>query len=352
MKKTILSLLVFAVVFVSCGPKKDARPDTASGLKPSNFVTTTIDGKKTDLYVLKNANGMEVTVLNIGARIVSVMVPDKNGTLQNVVLGYDTIAPYLQLNDYYGAVVGRYANRISNESFMLDRVNYTLRTNEGSTSLHGGPRGFSTQYFDITQISESEVMATYMSKAKEEGFPGALDVTVTYTVMPDNALSIKYEATTSQPTVVNLSNHAYFNLSGAKATNVNDQALFIDAAKYTPVDENLIPTGAIENVTPTLDFTTAKTPDNTFQYDHNYVLNTPGDMNVMAAKLLSNTTGIKMEVYTTEPGIQLYIDKAKPSFCLETQHFPDSPNRPEFPSTVLRPGEVFSSQTIYKFGTE
>lgn len=353
MKKTILNLLILTLVFVSCGKKEAVRPDTASGLTPGKFVTITTAGDTTDLYVLKNAAGMEVCVTNTGARIVSVMVPDKSGQMQNVVLGYDNIEPYMQLTDYLGATVGRYANRISNGTFTLDRVAYRTRANEGGTTLHGGPRGFSTQYFDIVQTSDNELTASYFSKANEEGFPGNLNVSVSYKLTSDNALAISYEATTDRATVINLTNHSYFNLSGASATGVADHLLFMDAAEVTAVDANLIPTGKFEKVKNTpLDFAELKAIQSDYSYDINYVLNKPGDIQNMAAKLVSASTGIRMEVYTTEPGIQLYVDKARPSFCLETQHFPDSPNRPEFPTTILRVDSVFQSNTIYKFGIE
>jgi aldose 1-epimerase len=352
LKSVFLTLAAFVLLFVSCGKKELVLPDTDSGLKPANFETITENKDTTHLYVLKNANGMEVCVTNIGVRIVSILVPDKNGNRQNVVLGYDSIQPYLQLNNSYGAVMGRYANRIAGASFVLDRVTYRLRSNNGKNTIHGGPRGFNTQYFKIEQSGAQKLEAVYFSKSGEEGFPGNLNLTVTYTLTDDNALQIDYQATSSPATVINLTNHSYFNLSGATATTIEDHSLYLNASNYTPVDEELIPTGAIASVKNTaFDYTTLRPIDTKVVYDLNYVLNNPGKIDVLAAKTLSETTGINLEVYTTEPGVQLYTGK-NPSFCLETQHFPDSPNHPNFPTTILRVDSVFNSRTIYKFGIE
>lgn len=295
---------------------------------------------------------MEMCVSNIGARIISLMVPDKSGTLQNVVIGHDKIEPYMQLADYFGATIGRYANRIAGAEVTIDRVKYKLRNNEGENILHGGPRGFHTQYFEIEKRGDSKLVAYYMSKAGEEGFPGNLSFTVTYTLTADNALEIEYEANTDRTTLINPTNHSYFNLTGAGATAINDHELFIDATQYTPVNDQLIPTGAIAKLPAELDFSTAKTVEANGFYDHNYVLSNPGNIENVAAKLVSNTSGITMEVYTTEPGMQFYRYGEKPSVCLETQHFPDSPNHPTFPSTLLTADEVFASKTIYKFGVK
>ncbi|MDR2682970.1 MAG: galactose mutarotase [Dysgonamonadaceae bacterium] len=349
MKKTSFVLFVtLCIALISCG-KKEVETPTLSGLLPSKFEYTTEDGEVNRLYVLKNAQGMEVTVVNIGARIVSVVAPDKDGGRKNVVLGFDSIQPYLQPKNFYGAIVGRYANRIADGSFDLDRVTYRIRTNEGKNQLHGGPRGFYTRYFSIEQPDEQSVVCSYLSKDGEEGYPGNLKLTVTYTLTEANALRIDYQATTDRATYLNITNHAYFNLSGADANTLADHQLYIDAANYTPVREDLIPTGAIAPVEGAIDLTTLRPLDLSYQYDLNYVLNRPGDIDHLAAELYSSTTGIGMEVYTTEPGVQFYDDKARPSVCLETQHFPDSPHNPSFPSTVLRVDSVFNSQTIYKF---
>jgi aldose 1-epimerase len=266
-----------------------------------------------------------------------------------VVLGYDSIQPYLQLKNFYGAIFGRYANRIADVSFELDRVTYRIRTNEGKNQLHGGPRGFYARYFTIEQPDEHTAICNYFSKESEEGYPGNLKLTVTYSLTEDNALLIDYKATTDRATYINVTNHAYFNLSGADANTLTDHQLYINASNYTPVREDLIPTGEIRKVDGVIDFTTSRPLELSYQYDLNYVLDRPGDIDNRAAELYSTTTGIGMEVYTTEPGIQFYDDKARPSVCLETQHFPDSPHHPQFPTTILRVDSVFSSQTIYKF---
>jgi aldose 1-epimerase len=352
MKKVIFTVALFVLLFISCGKKELVLPDTDSGLHPANFVTITEKGDTTHLYVLKNANGMEVCVTNIGARIVSIWVPDKTGNKRNVVFGYDSIQPYMQLKDTHGAVIGRYANRIAGGKFVLDRVNYQLRTNSGGNTIHGGPRGFSTQYFTIEQTNRQTLSANYLSKKGEEGFPGEMNFSVTYTLTDDNALNIDYQATSRPATIINVTNHSFFNLSGRDATSIEDHSLFLNADKYTPVDEEKIPTGEIAKVKNTpYDFTTTR-PIDKFPYDINYVLNNPGNSEKLAAKAVSNTTGITMEVYTTEPGIQLYTPQKSATFCLETQHFPDSPNHPNFPSTALSADSVFVSKTIYKFGIE
>jgi aldose 1-epimerase len=352
MRTTTFIFVISCLLAISC-KKESVETATLSGLWPSKFEIRTNEGEINRLYVMRNAKGMEVTVINIGARIVSAVLPDKAGNNRNVVLGYDSINPYLQLGDYFGAIVGRYANRIADGTFELDRVTYRVRQNEGKNILHGGPRGFFSRYFTIEQPSEQSLICSYFSKAGEEGFPGNLKVKVTYTLTDENAIAIDYEATTDRATLINLTNHAYFNISGATTNTVGDQSLFIDAFTYTPTREDLITTGEIAKVEGTpLDYTTLRPIDIDYPYDLNYVLNKPGDITNLAAKVVSSSTGIKMEVYTTEPGIQLYIDKERPSLCLETQHFPDSPHHPDFPTTVLRADSVYNSQTIYKFGVE
>ena len=381
MKKTLFILALFALCF-SCG-KKEAKVEqpTDSGLFPSKFVKQLESGKTTKLYILKNAKGMEVCVTNIGGRIVSIWVPDKNGNFRDVALGFDNIESYIPINTNFGAIIGRYGNRIAGGKFTLsNRATFTLRQNNGKNTLHGGPRGFHTCFFEIQQPDDKTLICKYLSKNTEEGFPGELLVTVTYTLTDDNALNIGYEAKSNQLTVVNLTNHSYFNLSGNPENTILDHILYLNADSYTPTNEELIPTGKIEKVAKTpLDFTIPKAigeriNDTTFQaikfgkgYDHNFVLNTKGEISALAAKVVSPSNGITMEVYTTEPGIQLYtgnfldgssIGKKeipynfRTALCLETQHFPDSPNQPNFPSTELRPDGVYKSRTIYKFGVE
>jgi len=382
MKKALFILTVFALC-VSCGKKetKEQVTTTASGLLPSKFETKMEDGKATHLYTLKNAKGMEVCVTNIGGRIVSIWVPDKNGAFQDVVLGFDNIDSYLPITTNFGAIIGRYGNRIANGRLRLsNRAAYTLRQNDGKNTLHGGPRGFHTCYFNIAQPDSVTLVCSYLSKHLEEGFPGDLGLTVTYKLTDDNALDISYEAKSNLLTAVNLTNHSYFNLSGNPANTVLDHLVYLNADSYTPTDKDLIPTGTITKVAGTpLDFTKPRAlgdriNDSTFEaikfgkgYDQNFVLNTKGDINAVAAKVVSPSNGITMEVYTTEPAIQLYSGNflngsivgkkgiAYPNHsavCLETQHFPDSPNHPNFPSTELRPDSVFKSHTIYKFGVQ
>jgi len=380
MKKIFFILTVFALC-VSCGKKDVKEQLTDSGLNPANFKTVLESGKTTQLYTMKNANGMEACVTNIGGRIVSIWVPDKNGKFQDVVLGFDSIQPYIPITTNFGAIIGRYGNRIANGKITLsNRATYTLRVNDGKNILHGGPRGFHTCFFDIEQPDSSKLVCTYLSKNNEEGFPGDMTVTVTYALTNDNALDISYEATCNQLTVVNLTNHSYFNLSGDPKNTVLDNVLYLNADAYTPTGKDLIPTGKIEKVARTpLDFTKpvaigAHINDTVFEairfgggYDHNFVLNTKGDINTVAAKATSPISGITMEVYTTEPGIQVYTGnfldgsivgkkgiayQHRTALCLETQHFPDSPNHPNFPSTELWPDSVYKSHTIYKFGIE
>jgi aldose 1-epimerase len=369
---------IIALTMVSCG-KKEVEQTTASGLYPSKFETVTEDGKATHLYTLKNAKGMEVNVTNIGGRIVSIWVPDKDGNYQDVVLGFDNIEQYIPVNTNFGALIGRYGNRIAGAQITLSNTaTYKIRQNDGKNTLHGGSRGFHTRYFDIEQPNSQNVVCKYLSKNLEEGFPGDLTVIVTYTLTDDNALSIDYSATTNILTVVNLTNHSYFNLSGDPNNTILDHVLYLNADAYTPTNEELIPTGKLESVAKTpMDF---KTPtaigdrinDTSFEaiklgngYDHNYVLNYPGKINEVAAKVYAPSTGITMEVYTTEPGIQIYtgnfldgsqtgkkgtVYKQRTALCLETQHFPDSPHQKLFPSTELHPDSTYHTQTIYKFG--
>jgi len=379
MKKILFISAVFALC-VSCA-KEAKEQSTKSGLFPSKFETKLDNGKTTHLFTLKNANGMEVCVTNIGGRIVSIWVPDKSGNFQDVVLGFDSIQPYIPVTTNFGAIIGRYGNRIANGQFTLsNRATFRLRQNDGKNTLHGGPRGFHTCFFDIEQPDSSKLVCKYLSKDGEEGFPGEMLATVTYTLTSDNALDIQYEATTNQLTVVNLTNHSYFNLSGDPKNTVLDNLLYINADSYTPTDAGLIPTGKIEKVAGTpLDFTKpeaigSRINDTTFEaiklgrgYDHNFVLNTKGDINTVAAKATSPISGISLAVYTNEPGIQVYTGnflngtsngkkgiayQRRTALCLETQHFPNSPNQPNFPSTELRPDSVYKSHTIYKFGVE
>ena len=374
MKRLCMAVMAMCLL-LSCGEKREEA--TLSGLMKSDFVSE-VEGKPTALYVLKNKNGAEACITNYGGRLVSVMVPDKNGKMTDVVLGYDNIGQYVQSEGNYGALIGRYGNRINQGKFTLDDIEYTLPQNNGAHCLHGGPQGYHARMWDAKQLNDQALELTYLSKDGEAGFPGNLDIKVTYTLTDDNAVGIKYEATTDKKTVVNLTNHSYFNLSGVPGSDVLDQLVMINADNYTPVDSTLIPVGISPVDGTPLDLRTpvaiGKQINDPFQqlqfgrgYDLNWVLNTNGDKNVLAAKAYSPTSGIALEVYTNEPGIQFYTgnfmdgkDTGKPgvlylhrgALCLETQHYPDSPNHPDFPSVVLNPGEKYLSECIYKFTVE
>lgn len=374
MKKITLALLV-VFAFISCN-QKISKP----AIQPEAFHKL-VDGKQVDLYSLKNKNGLEITVTNYGGRVVSLMVPDKNGKLEDVVLGYESIDGYLNANEqYFGASIGRYGNRIANGSFILDSIKYNLAVNNAPNSLHGGVKGFSAKVWDAVQKGENEVELKLVSSDMEEGYPGELKVTVNYRLTDANEFAITYRAETSKPTVLNLTNHSYFNLHGAGNGDILDHEVFLNADKYTPIDSALIPTGIIESVIGTpFDFTTpvtvgARINDKNEQlafglgYDHNFVLNKTDEKVVtLAASVYDPQSGRFMEVLTNEPGVQFYTGnflkgkeigkQSKPynfrsALCLETQHFPNSPNSPEFPSVVLRPGEIYNSVCIYKFSVK
>ncbi|MDR3141768.1 MAG: galactose mutarotase [Tannerellaceae bacterium] len=374
MKKLIVSVWAIAAL-LSCGEKKEEL--TLSGLKQTDFVSM-VDGKLTALFVLKNSNGAEACITNYGGRLVSMMAPDRNGKMTDVVLGYDNIGDYTSSDGNFGALIGRYGNRIANGKFILDETEYTLPQNNNGHCLHGGPNGYHTRVWDARLVNGQTLELTYLSRDGEAGFPGNLDIKVTYTLEDNNAIAINYEATADKATIVNLTNHSYFNLSGDPGAPITDQSILINADSYTPVDETLIPIG-IEPVEGTpmdlrMPAVIGAHIDDPFEqltrgrgYDHNWILNAGGDIHTLAAKAVSAKSGIGLEVYTNEPGIQFYTgnfmsgaDKGKQgvtyphrgAFCLETQHYPDSPNQPQFPSTVLRPGETYTSKCIYKFTVE
>ena len=339
------------------------------------------DGRTAFLYTLKNKNGMEVTITNYGGIVVSLMAPDSHGTMKDVVLGYDSLSSYVANNPYFGALIGRYGNRIGKGRFTLNNMEYKLAANNGANHLHGGVVGFDKVLWDVSEMesqSGKSLMLTYVSNDGEEGYPGTLSVKVVYALSDSNELKIDYEAKTDKPTVVNLTHHSYFNLAGAGSGDILGHELQILAATFTPVDKGLIPTGELRAVKETpMDFTMptkigARIEANDEQirraggYDHNWVLNKPAGTFGLAARVADNTSGRVMEVWTTEPGLQFYsgnfLDgsnigkgeipyKHRYGFCLETQHFPDSPNKPSFPSTVLKPGETYNSSTVYRFLT-
>jgi aldose 1-epimerase len=332
-------------------------------------------------YLLKNKNGLYTKICAYGGRVMSLFTPDRNGNFEDIVLGYDSPEEYLASNEkYYGATIGRYGNRIAKGSFTIGNQTCQLATNNGNNSLHGGPGGFHNVYWKIVQPDGKTLEMEYVSKDMEEGFPGNLNVKVIYSLTDSNELKIEYFATTDKPTVVNLTHHSFFNLTGNPRKSINDHVLEIPAEYYTPVNSELIPTGEIAPVQGTpFDFRTpavigARVDEKHEQlifgrgYDHNWVLDPRGERKTFerAARVTDPVSGRTMEVYTNEPGIQFYggnflngkdLGKGKipynfrTAFCLETQHFPDSPNQSSFPSTLLNPGETYHSVCIYKFGT-
>jgi aldose 1-epimerase len=336
------------------------------------------------LYTLSNAKGMKVKITNYGAIIASIVVPDRDGKMTDVALGYDRVEDYINAVDkpYFGAIVGRYGNRIAKGSFTLDGETYTLAINNPPNHLHGGIIGFDKVVWDakLTRGSGWQGLELkYLAKDKEEGYPGNLNATVTYKLMDENELRVDYHATTDKATPINLTQHTYFNLKGEGEGTILDHELMLNAKKFTPVDEGLIPTGETPEVAGTpFDFTTAKAIGRDIGaenqqlayglgYDHNFVLDKADGEMALAARVHEPTSGRVLEVSTTEPGIQFYCGNfldgrlsgksGKPyvhrgGFCLETQHFPDSPNRPNFPSTILKPGDEYKSTTVFKFSAE
>lgn len=380
MKKALLfATLAFALLACNNDNKSSTstekmEPSKTSGNAGKSFGTA--DGKDITEYTLRNASGMSVSIINYGGTITKLMVPDKKGTTGDVVLGYENLDGFLQKgNPYFGALIGRYGNRIAGGKFTLDGKTYTLAQNNNGNSLHGGNKGFDKVVWDAKKPEgDSSLVLTYVSKDGEEGYPGTLNVKVVYTLTADNALKIDYTATTDKATPVNLTNHAYFNLSAGADSTINNHELQMDADRYTPVNDALIPTGQIATVKGTpMDFTAAKPVGRDLAkvkggFDHNWVLNKKGDGLAKVASVYHPTSGRYMEVFTTQPGLQFYSGNfldgtltntkggAKyvqhAALCLETQHFPDSPNQPSFPSTILKPGETYHHTTVYKFSTK
>ena len=368
----IISIVL--ILFLACSCKENQ--EKISLIPESNF-STIIDGKPVMLYTLKNKNGLVTQITNLGGRVVSLWTPDKGGVFQDIVLGFDNPKAYLEASEkYFGTLVGRYGNRIAKGKFTLNQKEYTLATNNGENHLHGGLKGFNDVVWNANQIDAQTLELTYLSKDMEEGYPGNLNVKVIYQLTDSNELKIQYWATTDKATPVNLTHHSFFNLNGADSQTINDHLMQINANKYIPVDSTLIPTGAIAMVEGTpMDFRTptaiGNRVDNDFDqliygrgYDHNWVLNRKDKGLSLVAKITAPKTGRVLEVYTNEPGLQFYggnfldgtiVGKNKKSyghrsaFCLETQHFPDSPNHKNFPSTILNPGEEYYSICIYKF---
>ncbi len=332
----------------------------------------TEDGKEVDLYTLTNDNGLKAQITNYGGIVTSLQVPDRDGNLGDIVSGYDSLEEYIKNNPYFGALIGRCGNRISKGKFTLDGVEYTLATNQDANHLHGGIKGFDKMVWDAEEMQTDEGPAlklTYLSKDGEEGYPGNLSCTVIYTLTNNDELKVSYEAETDKDTIVNLTHHSYFNLGGHGSGDTLGHELMINADNYTPVDEELIPTGQIKPVKDTpMDFTKptaigARIDQVEGGYDHNYVLNSSEGSLALAASVYEPKTGCVMEISTTEPGIQFYsgnfldgsikgkgtVYNKHSAFCLETQHFPDAPNKPGFPSIVLRPGEKYTHLTVHKF---
>jgi aldose 1-epimerase len=340
----------------------------------------TPDGQSVDIYTLQNRNGLEARIMTYGGIVVSLKTPDKSGKFDDVVLGYDTLEAYLKRNPYFGALVGRYGNRIAKGKFTLNGKTYSLATNNGQNNLHGGVKGFDKVVWTAKPLETANgpaLQLQYLSKDGEEGFPGNLSVTATYTLTNDNALRLDFEATTDKDTICNLTNHSYFNLNGG--TDVLDYLVQIHAEKFVPVDATLIATGELRSVAGTpLDFrkptaigARIDSPDEQIQiakgYDHTWVFDKPASQLGLGARVVDKVSGRCLEVLTTEPGTQFYtgnfldgtimgkdgeVYPRRHGFCFEPQHFPDSPNHPNFPSVVLKPGQVYKNTIIYKFSTE
>jgi aldose 1-epimerase len=377
MGKIFSSIALIAAVIFTGGFGEKGK----ANLKKESYGKTA-DGQEVELYTLSNTNGLETEITTYGGIVVSIKVPDRDGKFDDVVLGFDSLDGYLKGHPFFGALVGRYGNRIGKAKFTLNGKEYKLAVNNGENSLHGGNKGFDKVVWKAKPVTVKDGVAlelSYLSKDGEEGFPGNLSVKVTYTLTNTNELKIDYSATTDQDTIVNLTNHSYFNLAGQGNGDILAHQLQINADRFTPVDAGLIPTGELRSVKATpLDFTQvaaigARIGQDDEQlklgkgYDHNFVLNGKAGTLRLAAKVVEPTTGRVMEVLTTEPGVQLYTANfldgslkgkdgksygARSAFCLETQHFPDSPNKPDFPTTVLKKGGRYQTTTVFKFSTD
>jgi len=378
MKTNALFIVIAALLLSACNMQSVTGKENIEMSITKESFGTTKDGKQAVLYTLTNANGCVVKMSDYGCIITELHVPDKKGELADVVCGYHSLDKYIENSPYFGAVVGRYGNRIEKGKFTLKGKEYTLATNENNIShLHGGNVGFDKVIWDAEPLETDEGPALkmkYLSKDGEEGYPGNLSVTLVYTLTHDNALKIEYEATTDKTTVLNLTHHSYFNLGGHGSGSILDHKMTINADHYTPVDKDLIPTGEVRPVANSpMDFTTPHTIGERIEkveggYDHNYVLNKPevGAL-TLAAKVVEPDSGRIMDVYTTEPGIQFYsgnfldgtitgkdgaVYEKHAAIVLETDHFPNSPNTPHFPSVVLEPGQTYTQVCIYKFSTK
>ena len=373
MKKFFAFAQVFLAGFTACVVPPSSREHAPLDKDRVNAFADSVNGKKVKLFTLRNKNGMAVEISNYGATLVSIHVPDKDGNDGNVLLGYDDIKGYYAGKSYFGCVVGRYANRIANATFKLDGKEYHLPKNDGVNSLHGGVNSIDKQVWDA-RIMNDAIRLTTVMKDGDNDYPGNVKLTVVYSLRADNRLVIDYSATTDQTTVLNISNHAYFNLTGDPSNTILDHEITINADVFTPVDSTLIPTSELRKVAGTpFDFTHSKKIGKDIDqqdqqlifgkgYDHNFVLNTH-DGTTPVVEVIENKSGRKMEVFTNQPGVQFYTGnflngsekgrgiafEHRTGFCLETQQFPDAPNQSIFPSTVLKPGETWKSQTTYKF---
>jgi aldose 1-epimerase len=392
----ILPSLLGMIFCLSCS-KNESRTDVKQTMDTTKAVTTTTsheilssdfavmplpDHRIVIRYTLTNKNGIQMQVMNYGGIITSLKVPDKNGKIEDIVLGYDSFSDYVKESPYFGALIGRYGNRIAKGKFKIDNQTYNLAQNNNGQHLHGGLKGFDKVYWNIEEIENEEGPAlklTYNSKDMEEGYPGNLVVEVIYVLTNNNELKLFYKATTDKKTIVNLTQHSYFNLSGNCKRDILGHELTLNADQFVPIDKTLIPFGELKNVKETpFDFTerkkigrdiNAKDDQLTFGlgYDHCWVLNTKGDSSKVAATLRDPESGRSIEIYTTEPGLQFYSgnfldgtligkDSVKYNYryglCLESEHFPDSPNKPQYPSTILKPGEIYKTSTVYKFGVK
>ena len=379
MKKTLGAIGMLLVILTACAPQQKENL-TLSGLNPAKFETLVDGNKAVKLYTLKNAAGMEVCITNFGGRLVSIMVPDKDGKMTDVILGFDNVSDYQNISNDFGASIGRYANRINQGKITIDGVEYQLPQNNYGHCLHGGPDGWQYKVYEAKQLNDNQLELVLNSPDGDSNFPGNVVAKVIYTLTEDNAVDIKYEATTDKKTVINMTNHAYFNLNGEPSVNSMNQILYIASDSITPVDSTFMTTGEMMSVAGTpFDFNTPKAIEQDVTnfdneqikfgngFDHNWVLNTNCDITKLAAKLTSPITGITLEVYTNEPGVQVYtgnfldgtvtgkkgiVYPQRASVCLETQHYPDTPNKAHWPSAILEPGQTYRSQCIYKFGVE
>jgi aldose 1-epimerase len=370
----VLLSFLLSVLIPGCQSAPDNNKEVVVPENGNKKVYGTINTDTVYAYTLKNNRGLKAVITNYGATLLELWTPDKSGNSGNVILGFGSLSGYLQkANPYFGAIVGRYANRINHAGFNMNGKQYTLAANDHGNTLHGGLKGFDKVIWTVNQVNDSSLSLTYSSRDGEEGFPGNLTVKVVYTLNAENGLEIDYTALTDQKTPVNLTNHAYFNLSAGRDSTILGEELLLNASKYTPVNDSLIPTGQIATVNKTaFDFQKTKKIGTELDkvkggYDHNFVIDKKDSILNIAAIVFDRGSGRKMEVWTTQPGIQFYTgnfldgtltgqDGKKivqhGAFCLETQHFPDSPNQPGFPNTLLEPGQTFHERTIYRFSVK